>query len=156
MLTQKQKATNYETYQHINNVMHYLSQMQKHLINRMFDHDRTKLSTPEVECFTRTTERLKGLTYGSDEYKECLKDMKVALDHHYANNRHHPEHFENGVFDMNLIDIMEMFCDWYAACQRHDDGDIYKSIEINKKRFNLSEPLTQILINTVPLLNKEA
>ena len=32
------------------------------------------------------------LTYGSDEYKACLTEMKPALDHHYAANRHHPEH----------------------------------------------------------------
>lgn len=27
------------------------------------------------------------------EYNEFLKEMNVALQHHYANYRHHPEHF---------------------------------------------------------------
>jgi hypothetical protein len=81
--------------------------------------------------------------------------MKVALDHHYSNNRHHPEYFENGINDMTLIDLIEMLCDWYAATQRHNDGDIFKSIEFNKTRFNMSDQLVSILTNTVNELIKQ-
>jgi hypothetical protein len=63
-------------------------------------------------------------------------------------NRHHPEHFENGIRGMNLIDLIEMFCDWYAATQRHNDGDIIMSIEINQKRFEYSDDIKAILKNT--------
>ena len=48
-----------------------------------------------------------------------------------------------------------MICDWYAACKRHADGDIRKSIEINTERFGLSPQLKAILLNTVPLLQKD-
>ena len=75
--------------------------------------------------------------------------MKIALDHHYAENRHHPEHFENGIQEMNIVDICEMIADWKAASLRHADGDIMKSIEINQKRFGYSDELKSILINTV-------
>jgi len=75
--------------------------------------------------------------------------MKIALDHHYAENRHHPEHFENGIQEMNIVDICEMIADWKAASLRHADGDIMKSIEINQKRFEYSDELKSILINTV-------
>ena len=74
--------------------------------------------------------------------------MKPALDHHYANNRHHPEHFENGISDMNLIDLIEMICDWKSATARHSDGDIKRSIIINTNRFKLSDQLAKILSNT--------
>ena len=73
------------------------------------------------------------------------------LDHHYKHNPHHPEHHEAGVNGMTLIDLVEMFCDWLAAVERHADGDIFKSIEINTKRFNLSQQLVDILINTAKL-----
>lgn len=43
--------------------------------------------------FTRFTPRLKGMTYGSPEYKQCLAEMGPGLRHHYAANRHHPEFF---------------------------------------------------------------
>jgi len=49
---------------------------------------------------------------------------------------------------MSLIDIVEMICDWIAAVERHDDGNIFKSIEINQKRFGYSDDLKNILINT--------
>ncbi len=74
--------------------------------------------------------------------------MKKALDNHYALNSHHPEHYNNGINDMDIIDLLEMFCDWKAASERHANGDIYESIKINKKRFNISDQLEQILINT--------
>ena len=50
---------------------------------------------------------------------------------------------------MNLVDLTEMICDWMAATMRHADGDIYKSLEINRKRFNIPDVLVKILKNTV-------
>ena len=52
---------------------------------------------------------------------------------------------------MNLVDLIEMICDWTAATLRHDTGDIVKSIEINQKRFNYSDELKEIFLNTVEL-----
>ena len=122
----------------------------RHLLNvRSINHDDSKMSSPEKETFDRVTPKLKSLTYGSAEYRKTLAEMKTALEHHYANNRHHPEHFENGIDEMTLVDVVEMLCDWKAASERHDDGDIMKSIEINQERFNLSDQLANILKNTV-------
>jgi len=75
--------------------------------------------------------------------------MKEALKHHYDFNRHHPEHFVNGIKDMTLIDLCEMLSDWKAASLRHNDGDINKSIEINQSRFGYSDELKQIFLNTI-------
>jgi len=118
------------------------------LIRRSEIHDASKLKSPEKELFDEFTPKLAGCTYGSDEYKEFLTELKVALDHHYANNSHHPEHYENGVNGFDLFDLIEMFFDWKAATERHNDGNIYKSIEINTKRFNLSDQVAQIFKNT--------
>lgn len=74
--------------------------------------------------------------------------MKPALDHHYANNAHHPEHFPNGVNGMTLLDIVEMFCDWKAATERHADGSLARSIQINRERFGISDQLAEIMENT--------
>jgi len=93
------------------------------------------------------------LPYSQSLYKGFLKEMGVALQHHYENNPHHPEHFENGIKGMTLVDIVEMFCDWKAATLRHDNGDIYKSIEFNKNRFGYSDDLEQIFINTAQLFD---
>ncbi len=122
------------------------------LIDAAGAHDRSKFESPEKEVFDVVTPRLKSLTYGSDEYRASLADMGPALEHHYAHNRHHPEHHPDGVDSMNLIDVIEMLCDWKAATTRHDDGDIGKSITINAERFGLSPQLVSILRNTAEAL----
>lgn len=142
----------YETLKHIVKVRDNLNKMIESLLDRQTSHDMSKLKSPELELFDVYTKKLRRVTYGSKKYKQYLQEMKPALSHHYECNRHHPEHFEYGILDMNLIDICEMFCDWFASCKRHEDGDIFKSIEINKERFELGDQLESIFINTAKLL----
>lgn len=144
-----------ETQKHIELVRKFIRLFTDKLTTRGVDHDRLKMKSPEVEIFTEFTPKLANTTYGSDEYKEFLEQMKPALEHHYANYRHHPEHFVDGVNDMNLIDLVEMICDWKASTLRHNDGNLLKSIEINAQRFGMSEQLTQILINTAKLFDEQ-
>ena len=54
---------------------------------------------------------------------------------------------------MNLIDICEMLCDWIAAVERNKNGNIKRSMEENKKRFNISDQLERILENTIDILS---
>jgi hypothetical protein len=169
-----------DTMEHINQVREFMMIVAKHLIDRALIHDQSKLESPEIEIFTEYTPKLKNSTYGSDKYKGFLKGMGEALKHHYAHNSHHPEHYKkyvcNGCFkefqampnhcdvcmysqfqeesdmkQMNLLDIVEMFCDWKAATMRHADGDIYKSIDHNKGRFKYSDDLAAIFRNTAKL-----
>lgn len=143
-----------DTIRHIENVRKYLRFIIDRLITRGVEHDRLKLESPEVEIFTEYTPKLAQSTYGSEEYHTFLKEMDVVLQHHYANYRHHPEHFERGINDMNLVDIVEMLCDWKAASMRHNDGNLLKSIEINARRFGYDDQLKQILINTAKLFDE--
>jgi len=141
------------TYEHIQQVQSILGLIVRELLNRSKNHDQSKLFSPEKEIFDEYTPKLANSTYGSDEYKSFLAAMKPGLDHHYKMNSHHPEHYENGIKDMSLLDVIEMLCDWKAATMRHNDGDIRKSIEINQKRFGYSDELKRILINTLPYIN---
>lgn len=141
-----------ETMKHIEKVRKYLKVFTDKITNRGIDHDRVKLESPEVEIFAEYTPKLAGTTYGSEEYNTYLKEMKVALDHHYANCRHHPEHFAKGINEMTLVDLIEMLADWKAASERQNNGNILKSIELNAQRFGYDDQLKQILLNTVKLL----
>lgn len=143
-----------ETIKHIERVRYYLRIITDKLTSRGVTHDKTKLESPEVELFTEFTPRLAELKYGSEEYKESLARLKPALEHHYANSRHHPEHFSKGINDMNLVDIIEMFCDWKAAGERQRDGNLLKSIELNAQRFGYDDQLKQIFINTAKMLDE--
>jgi len=142
-----------ETLKHIKRVSELLSLASINLLQRGIKHDNSKLETPEKEEFDRLTPLLKGCSFGTNEYQNHLTQLKLALDHHYKNNSHHPQHYCNGVDGMDLFDLMEMFLDWKASSERHDDGDIYKSISINADRFKLSEQLVKILENTAKNLN---
>lgn len=137
-----------ETYEHIRQVNFFLNMIIKGLLERGIYHDQSKLVSPEVEVFDEYSGKLRDLTYGSDEYKASLKAMKPALDHHYANNSHHPEHHADGIQGMSLIDLVEMLADWKAATLRHKDGDLHASILSNADRFDIDWPLRNILINT--------
>ena len=151
-LTLEEKSTNYETWQHIHEVQKLLAKVQIDLIQRILEHDQSKLEQPEVSAFTEFTPRLKTVEYGSEEYKKFLTDMKPALDHHYQSNSHHPEHYTNGLEDMNLLDIIEMLCDWKASTLRSKGGDIRKTLQIQKERFGISDQLIKIMENTLSTL----
>ena len=144
-----------ETMKHIHLVQNYLAQSVKLLTERAMLHDQSKLSEPEKSIFDVYTLKLRDVTYGSDEYKQYLKEMQVALDHHYRKNPHHPEFWSDGIRCMSLLDILEMLCDWKAATMRHADGDIRKSIEINQSRFGYSDELKSILLNTIAEMGLE-
>lgn len=148
MISDKAKQVGFDTFRHIETVRNFLNKFISELLNRGERHDQSKLEPEEAEYFAEYTAKLAGTTYGSDEYKGYLEAIKPALNHHYAKNRHHPEHFPDGVNDMTLIDLVEMFCDWKAATMRHNDGNLIKSIEINAKRFNMDSQLRKIFENT--------
>ena len=149
---EKYDSTN-DTTAHIERVRFYLAKCITELAIRSTDHDKDKIDNlVEKKLFDEYTPKLKECTYGSSEYKSFLEALKEGLNIHYANNRHHPEHFENGIKDMNLIDLLEMICDWKAASERHADGNVYKSIEINQERFGYSDDVKSILKNTVDFI----
>lgn len=142
-----------DTEKHIKCVEQYLLKCIAELGHKAEKHDFDKIhDEKEKAMFDEYTPKLKHCTYGSDEYKSYLAELKPALDIHYANNRHHPEYFENGIRGMNLLDMLEMMCDWKASSERHEDGDIYRSIEINQSRFGYSDDLKSILKNTADFL----
>lgn len=143
-----------ETQKHIEAVRKYIRFVIDKIDMRGVKHDASKLESPEVELFAEFTPQLAAMTYGSEEYQASLDALKPALDHHYASNRHHPEHFNNGVSDMTLVDIIEMFCDWKASTLRQNDGNLLKSIETNAERFHMDGQLKQILMNTARMLDE--
>lgn len=144
-----------ETQKHIERVRYYIRMFTDRLALRGVNHDKSKLESPEVEVFTEHTPYLATCGYGTPEYQEHIAAMKTALDHHYAQSRHHPEHFDDGILGMNLVDLVEMFCDWKAATERHNDGNLLKSIQINATRFGYDDQLKRIFLNTAKLFDEQ-
>ena len=140
-----------DTAEHIDKVRDRLREIMGRLTVRAIEHDASKTQEPEKSAYDNLMafKSSHDMIYGSPEYAEGLKILGPALDHHYTSNSHHPQHYSNGVAGMSLLDVIEMLCDWKAAGERYKDGSITQSLEHNKGRFEISDQLYSILINTV-------
>lgn len=137
-----------DTLKHSQYVGELMVQCVNELSVRSTCHDRSKTEEPELACFNEFTPKLQKTKFGSPEYKANTDAMEEALQHHYKMNRHHPQHFENGINDMTLVDLIEMLADWKAATIRNVDGDLRKSFVFLKERFGISDQLLTIFENT--------
>lgn len=153
MIKDEHKKGHFDTWLHIHEVRKNINKIQNELSIRALKHDQTKM-IDDVECaiFAENTDGLKNIEYGTEEYTENLKRIAPAIEQHHRTNRHHPEFHKEGIEGMNLVDLVEMLCDWKAATDRTKKGDIYHSLKIQRERFNISDQLTKIFKNTLELL----
>ena len=133
---------------HKEQVARLLAEVSGALCMRAAQHDDSKFSDEEAAAYAEALTRLNAAPYGSPEYILACERIRPAIEHHYRVNRHHPEHFPNGVSDMNLVDLVEMTCDWIAAAKR-SGGDVVEALQVNRKRFGLSDQLYRIILQTV-------
>lgn len=131
-------------------VFQLMSKMSQEVMSRGNLHDNSKFEPEELPYYVAATEDFEKYPFGTDGYKKAKDSLGSAVIHHYQHNRHHPEHFSDGVKGMNLIDLLEMLCDWKSATQNHPDkpGDMRKSLEWATEKYKISPELAQILYNT--------
>lgn len=146
-----------DTLAHRKMVIDFATDFCGDIMDRADRHDESKLHSPEKERFdfVGTHQHLSKHTYGSDEYKKSLEYLGPALEHHYEANDHHPQHFKDGIDGMNLMQLVEMWLDWCAACKRNKNGNIRQSLEVNKDRFGLSDQLYHIFMNTADAIESK-
>lgn len=137
-----------DTRDHIAKVRARMQDVCKRLQARAKAHDASKLEEPERSGFIALNADLRSIAYGSDDYRAALQEAKLIIEHHYQQNDHHPEHWPNGIRDMSLLSIIEMFCDWAAASERTADGSLAQSLAVNIQRFGYSPELAAIFENT--------
>jgi len=142
------------TREHIQRVAELLGKCATELIARGVNHDKSKLEDPELPILATVQEIVdkNGYSeYGSPEYYEVMRILKPMHEHHYANNRHHPEYYPDGVNGMTLFDLIEMFIDWKAASDRANDPLMH--ISHSTKRYGIDTQLATILRNTADYLD---
>lgn len=138
-----------DTQKHIDLVNENGKKFCDKFLERLTHHDASKLEEPERKYFDKGTPQLKNSTYGDKSYDDAKERIKPGLEHHYAENDHHPEHFgKQGISGMNLYQLLEMWIDWTAAVKRHADGNIFNSLMYNRDRFHIDDQLFSILLNT--------
>ena len=138
----------YDTMLHKNNIKKVLGEAIHELEYRMMTHDNSKLESPEKETYDTYIPLLKKVKYGTAEYDSLKKTMaENGLNHHFKMNSHHPEHYENGIIDMDLFSLFEMFWDWYAASLRSDTG-FKDGLENNIEKYKIDDQIASIMRNT--------
>lgn len=135
---------------HILDVRTFIEQIRFSLFLRGRDHDESKLQEPEFTLYEKLSENIKAIEdefgYGSHQYEKYIRDNQDAFYLHFKKNRHHPEYHPNGIDDMNLVDIIELFCDWKAAASKRGKP---VNLDANQKRFGVSDQLIRIFENTL-------
>lgn len=122
--------------------------LSEELKKRAECHDDSKLKDPEIKYLIEMDKEPK-YEYNTPEYFNKMKRWQKFFNHHYDNNRHHPDHFRNGILDMTLTDICEYLVDiisYYDEMHVHDAMD---TVEKQQGRFGLDNQLSQILVNTL-------
>jgi len=126
-----------------------LNEIQGELNRRGIVHDKSKFLPKEHDAFVQTRPDFKKANYGTPEYQKCVDAIKPAIDHHYANNRHHTAYHKDGFAEMNLIDVLEMLADWKAANRRSPDLSFKDSLPRCYKKYDIPDNMQKHIENTL-------
>lgn len=141
------------TDRHRRRVYELIRAFSDELISRGLAHDMSKYEPEELIPLARMQDlidREGHAQYGTAEYKRRTDLLGDMTAHHYAANSHHPEHYENGISGMDLLDLVEMFLDWKAASER--GGDSVLRLIPARDKYQISPQLSHILRNTADRL----
>lgn len=141
------------TYKHIARVRELLGKFATEIIRRGDVHDASKFLPVEMEPLERMQAVVDAegpAPFGSAEYKRRTDMLGPMIEHHRANNSHHPEFYPNGIDGMDLFDLVEMFFDWKAASERGEEPAMNLSFACEK--YRVSPQLTSIFGNTADRL----
>ena len=133
---------------HIREVSRKINILVKLLKERALKHDKSKLQYPELQGFIRMDQEPR-YEYGTPAYFDKMKRYEYVFKHHYENNPHHPEHYDGWICEMDLLDIMEMLCDWTSYREGLTAEEAIATVEQQAKRFHLSDELSSIMLNTL-------
>lgn len=131
----------------------YLIEIDKYdlaveLINRCSVHDNSKFSRGEMIHLLKITDK----SDFKDPSKLLTDEKRYAIRYHWANNRHHPEYFDD-VNMMTDLDLMEMACDCFARSLQYNT-DFLNFIEVRQReRFKFPDELYKKYYNYCCILD---
>lgn len=140
-------STSSYTLEHINRVKSKMEFFASVLAARGANHDNSKLTEPEYSGWLAMDQEPR-YPYGSKKYYDKMRRYKEVLEHHYSINSHHPEHFEDPSIQMDLVDLIEMLCDWFSYSNDISWLEGYDTINSQCTRFGLNDTIRHLLLNT--------
>jgi hypothetical protein len=136
-----------DTLAHIHLVRDRIEEFVAALLARGRIHDASKFDPAEKPLLDEVLPLLGDIPYGTPEFRALEDRARPALEHHYRRNPHHPEHHRDGIAGMDLVDLVEMICDWMAAAARGPQDGV--NLAYNVKQFGIEPQLAAILANTL-------
>lgn len=118
------------------------------LNRRAATHDLSKLQEPEFSAWCEM-DKEPHYAYDDPKYMEKKKRWEWLFEEHYRNskNRHHPEHWSGFYNDMDLVDLIEMLCDWASFMSfTSEEAPLYLEKQID--RFQFDNTIKDLLLNT--------
>jgi hypothetical protein len=148
---ERESKLNRTIHEHRDRVAKYLIQFAQELQNRSLVHDDSKFGPEEFPIYASMFDEFAKHPFGTPGYEAAKEAIKVAVDKHHSLNRHHPEHHVDTVRGMDLVDLLEMLCDWKAATMNHPKapGNMIRSLDHAVKKYNISPELATVLMNTI-------
>lgn len=134
--------------------------MSNELMDRAFEHDNDKIENDVVyNIYNIHCQTQRSIPFGSKERIEFEgTTMKEGIDLHIMLNRHHLYNTRNELTfeDANLLDYLEILCDWVAAMGRHE---MTQEEEVNRinglmDKYNFPADIRKPFINTYYKLKK--
>lgn len=124
----------------------YMTKLALKIFWRGVIHDRDKFHSVQIKAAMKANHLLKGLKFGTPEYKKVMNSVGFSVKYHQSRNSHHPEHY--GSYGcMSLLDLIEMFLDWQAATNAYKnrmEGKMNEVLSIQKERYGLSDEVIKI------------
>ncbi len=136
-------------------IMKLLDRVICELLKRGLEHDDSKLKEPELGIFSSNIRIFNEMVNYHYIKENDNNELELSIEHgkqlHYDSNSHHPEHYgELGINGMDLVDIIEMVCDWLGSHERYKNiEEVEKMLSIQYKRFGIDEQLGHIISNSV-------
>lgn len=141
-----------DTHDHINRVRRHMNEVVSNLTKRAAFHDQSKFNENERDIYAVVTPEFSKYEYGTPEHKAVGDKLGPAWRHHLKNNDHHPRHHQNGMWDMDLMMVIEMLCDWKAASERNPNQNFEDSLSLNIRKYGIDGLLASAIVNTAKSL----
>ena len=133
---------------HINRVQKWIGKFSSILFIRGVNHDKSKLCEPELSLWKKMDEEPR-YPYGTLKYKEKLNRYKEVFQHHYMHNKHHPEHWSGYYSEMDLMDVIEMLCDWLGYKEDITLKEAETLVNQQCERYGFNDTFRHLLYNTL-------
>jgi hypothetical protein len=136
-----------------------LLKIQTEIGRRMYSHDNDKIANDTIfEVYEQYNSKLRNEKYDSPEFLKYAKIMRPAVQLHTSKNRHHFYDKSNQIKneEVDLIDLIEVLCDWIGATERNPNIDFKEALEYNFEKYNIPKEWRIIMLNTyINYLKKE-